>query len=190
MPSIGRTTNINVAFDLLFARPWDRWIGRFSRNASGDIRLSARLRVAGDVLDRLLAGRNADGAVIFTRAGAQRRVCLSASAGSSGPNPCPNAVTVCHCALFFHSPVSSFQDFVVATENLVTVEPFGSCLLSAFRSDESDDGELINVHVFSSFCPFSLGTPKRAAAAPKPRECFLWGPQEFPLKAFREADEQ
>src|SRR5438309_5994576 len=28
---------------------------------------------------------------------------------------------------------------------------------------------------FPSFCPISLGTQERAAAAPKPRECFLRG---------------
>src|SRR5437764_716037 len=33
--------------------------------------------------------------------------------------PCPKPHTVCHCVLFFHSPLSSFHDLVVATENLV-----------------------------------------------------------------------
>jgi hypothetical protein len=37
-----------------------------------------------------------------------------------------------HCVLFFHSPLSSFQERVVATENFVTGVPFGSCLVSAF----------------------------------------------------------
>jgi hypothetical protein len=29
--------------------------------------------------------------------------------------------------------LSSFHDFVAATDNLVTMLPFGSCLVSAFR---------------------------------------------------------
>jgi hypothetical protein len=31
----------------------------------------------------------------------------------------------------------------------------------------------------SFFLPFCLGTRKRVAAAPKPSECFIWGPQEL-----------
>jgi hypothetical protein len=33
----------------------------------------------------------------------------------------------------------------------------------------------------SLFLPVCLGTRKREAAAPKPRECFLWGTEEFHL---------
>lgn len=44
----------------------------------------------------------------------------------------PNVITLCHCVLLFQSPFSPFQDLVVAMENLVMLEPFGSCLVSAF----------------------------------------------------------
>ena len=57
-------------------------------------------------------------------------------------------------------------------------------------AEESDDCELIEVHVFSSFCPFSLGTQKRAAAAPKPRECFLWGTARISFESVSRAGEQ
>jgi len=51
----------------------------------------------------------------------------------SGRKPCPNATTLCHCVLSFHSPFSFFHDLVVGTEDLVTGVPFGSGLISALR---------------------------------------------------------
>ena len=48
-------------------------------------------------------------------------------------NPDYVSLELCHCVLSFHSPLSSFHDLVVATENLVIEVPLGSCLVSALR---------------------------------------------------------
>jgi hypothetical protein len=86
--------------------------------------------------------------------------------------------------LVFHSPLSPFRDLVVATENLVAPEPLGSCLVSAFLPMNPDDCELIEVHMFSSFCPISLGIRKRVAAAPNEGSAFLGDRKNF-VPAFK-----
>jgi hypothetical protein len=88
--------------------------------------------------------------------------------------PAPNATTLCHCVLSFHSSFSSFHDFFVALAELyngcAVREVLGFCVLA----NKSDDRELIEVHiVYSFFLPCLLGHPEAKAAAPKPSECFL-----------------
>jgi hypothetical protein len=87
-----------------------------------------------DVVDRFLTAGHLDRAIVF--AGSEfalyEDMCAFAEAGCQLRNPFPYATTLCHWVLSFHSPLSSFQERVVATENLVTGVPFGICLVSAF----------------------------------------------------------
>jgi hypothetical protein len=46
---------------------------------------------------------------------------------------------LCQCVLSFHSPWSSFQDLLVATENLTTGVPFTGYPGLGILADESDD---------------------------------------------------
>ena len=82
-----------------------------------------------------VAGRNLDSAIVVAR----RQLALHENV-SAFYEPLRQLLkafaedhTLCHWVFSFHSLFSSFQDFLVATENFVTAVPFARYLVSALR---------------------------------------------------------
>jgi hypothetical protein len=86
------------------------------------------------VLDRLLAARHLDDAIVFacSEFALHEDVCAFGQSWSALREPLRVTNDIVPLRFVFHSPLSSFQERVVATENLVTGAPFDSCLVSAF----------------------------------------------------------